>query len=41
MPNPAEDALTASGLPYRLISHGPVRSLAEAAQPAAYPRPTW
>ena len=32
MPNPAEDALTASGLSYRLISHGPVRSLAEAAQ---------
>ena len=32
MPNPAEDALAASGLPYRLISHGPVRSLAEAAQ---------
>ena len=32
MPNPAEDALAVSGLPYRLISHGPVRSLAEAAQ---------
>jgi Cys-tRNA(Pro)/Cys-tRNA(Cys) deacylase len=32
MPNPAEDALAASGLSYRLISHGPVRSLAEAAQ---------
>jgi Cys-tRNA(Pro) deacylase len=32
MPNPAEDALVASGLSYRLISHGPVRSLAEAAQ---------
>lgn len=32
MPNPAEDALAASGLPYRLISHGAVRSLAEAAQ---------
>ncbi len=32
MPNPAEDALAASGLPYRLISHGPVRSLAEAAR---------
>jgi Cys-tRNA(Pro)/Cys-tRNA(Cys) deacylase len=32
MPNPAEDALAASGLSYRLISHGPVRSLAEAAR---------
>ncbi len=32
MPNPAVDALAASGLPHRLISHGPVRSLAEAAQ---------
>jgi Cys-tRNA(Pro)/Cys-tRNA(Cys) deacylase len=32
MPNPAEDALAASGLSYRLISHGPVRSLAGAAQ---------
>jgi Cys-tRNA(Pro)/Cys-tRNA(Cys) deacylase len=32
MTNPAEDALAASGLSYRLISHGPVRSLAEAAQ---------
>jgi len=32
MPNPAEDALAASGLSYRLISHGPVPSLAEAAQ---------
>ncbi|MGH3282826.1 MAG: aminoacyl-tRNA deacylase [Trebonia sp.] len=32
MPNRAEDALAASGLPYRLISHGPVRSLAEAAK---------
>ena len=32
MPNPAEDALAASGLPYRLISHGPVHSLAKAAQ---------
>ena len=31
MPNPAEAALAASGLSYRLISHGPVRSLAEAA----------
>ena len=32
MPTAAEDALAASGLSYRLISHGPVRSLAEAAQ---------
>lgn len=32
MPNPAEDALAASGLSCRLISHGPVRSLAEAAR---------
>ena len=32
MPTAAEDALDASGLSYRLISHGPVRSLAEAAQ---------
>jgi Cys-tRNA(Pro)/Cys-tRNA(Cys) deacylase len=32
MPNLAEDALAASGLSYRLISHDPVRSLAEAAQ---------
>jgi Cys-tRNA(Pro) deacylase len=32
MPNPAEDALAATGLTYRLISHGPVRSLAEAAK---------
>jgi Cys-tRNA(Pro)/Cys-tRNA(Cys) deacylase len=31
MPNPAEDALAAAGIKYRLISHGPVRSLAEAA----------
>lgn len=31
MPTVAEDALGASGLSYRLISHGPVRSLAEAA----------
>ena len=28
----ARDALDESGLPYRLIRHGPVRSLAEAAQ---------
>jgi len=32
MPNPAEDALAAAGLGYRLIRHGPVRSLAEAAE---------
>jgi Cys-tRNA(Pro) deacylase len=32
VPTAAEDALGASGLSYRLISHGPVRSLAEAAQ---------
>jgi Cys-tRNA(Pro) deacylase len=31
MANPALDALAASGLEYRLIEHGPVRSLAEAA----------
>jgi Cys-tRNA(Pro) deacylase len=37
MPNPAEDALVASGLPYRLISHGPVGSLAEAAQARGVP----
>ena len=32
MPNPAEDALAATGIGYRLIQHGPVRSLAEAAE---------
>ena len=32
MPTAAEDALAASGLSYRLISHGAVRSLAEAAR---------
>ena len=32
MPNPAEDALASSGIGYRLIRHGPVRSLAEAAE---------
>jgi Cys-tRNA(Pro)/Cys-tRNA(Cys) deacylase len=32
MPNPAEDALASSGIGYRLIQHGPVRSLAEAAE---------
>jgi Cys-tRNA(Pro)/Cys-tRNA(Cys) deacylase len=32
MANPAEDALAAAGIRYRLISHGAVRSLAEAAQ---------
>jgi Cys-tRNA(Pro) deacylase len=32
MPNPAEDALAAAGIGYHLIQHGPVRSLAEAAE---------
>jgi len=32
MPNPAEDALSAAGIRYRRIEHGPVRSLAEAAE---------
>ncbi|MGS2616411.1 aminoacyl-tRNA deacylase [Micromonospora sp. LZ34] len=32
MPSPAFAALDASGLPYRVIRHGPVTSLAEAAQ---------
>ncbi|WP_433285427.1 aminoacyl-tRNA deacylase [Micromonospora sp. CA-244673] len=32
MPSPALTALDATGLPYRVIRHGPVRSLAEAAQ---------
>jgi Cys-tRNA(Pro)/Cys-tRNA(Cys) deacylase len=31
VPSPALDALDASGIPYRVIRHGPVRSLAEAA----------
>lgn len=31
MPSPALDALDASGIAYRVIRHGPVRSLAEAA----------
>lgn len=31
MPSPAITALDAAGLPYRLVSHGPVASLAEAA----------
>lgn len=31
MPSPALTALDAAGLPYRVIRHGPVRSLAEAA----------
>jgi Cys-tRNA(Pro)/Cys-tRNA(Cys) deacylase len=31
MPSPAIAALDAAGLPYRVIRHGPVRSLAEAA----------
>jgi Cys-tRNA(Pro) deacylase len=34
MPNPAEDALASAGIGYRLIRHGPVRSLAEAAEAA-------
>ena len=32
MPSPALDALDASGIAYRVIRHGPVRSLAEAAK---------
>jgi len=32
MPNPAEDALASAGIGYRLIQHGQVRSLAEAAE---------
>ncbi|MEU3452823.1 YbaK/EbsC family protein [Micromonospora sp. NPDC006766] len=32
MPSPAIAALDAVGLPYRVIRHGPVRSLAEAAR---------
>ncbi len=32
MPSPALDAATDSGLRYRVLTHGPVRSLAEAAQ---------
>lgn len=32
MTSPAQDALAAAGIRYRLISHGPVGSLAEAAQ---------
>jgi Cys-tRNA(Pro)/Cys-tRNA(Cys) deacylase len=31
VPSPALDALDSSGIPYRVIRHGPVRSLAEAA----------
>ncbi|MEV6928536.1 YbaK/EbsC family protein [Dactylosporangium sp. NPDC051485] len=30
--NPAIAAITASGVPFRVVEHGPVRSLAEAAQ---------
>jgi Cys-tRNA(Pro)/Cys-tRNA(Cys) deacylase len=37
MPNPAPDALAAAGIRYRLISHGPVRSLAEAAAARGVP----
>jgi Cys-tRNA(Pro)/Cys-tRNA(Cys) deacylase len=32
VPSPALDALDASGIAYRIIRHGPVRSLAEAAK---------
>lgn len=32
MANPALDAMTAAGLDHRVIRHGPVRSLAEAAE---------
>ena len=32
MPSPALDALDSSGIPYRVIRHGPVRSLTEAAK---------
>lgn len=32
MPSPALDALDSSGIAYRVIRHGPVRSLAEAAK---------
>jgi Cys-tRNA(Pro)/Cys-tRNA(Cys) deacylase len=32
VPSPALDALDASGIAYRVIRHGPVRSLAEAAK---------
>ncbi len=32
MPSPALDAADRAGLVYRVITHGPVRSLAEAAQ---------
>ena len=37
MTNPAQDALAAAGIRYRLISHGPVGSLAEAAQARGVP----
>jgi Cys-tRNA(Pro)/Cys-tRNA(Cys) deacylase len=37
MTNPAQDALAATGIGYRLISHGPVRSLAEAAAARGVP----
>ena len=37
MGNAAEDALAAAGVGYRMISHGPVRSLAEAAQARGVP----
>ncbi|MET7965391.1 YbaK/EbsC family protein [Micromonospora sp. NPDC005305] len=39
MPSPAFTALDAAGLPYRLIRHGPVRSLAEAAAARGVPVP--
>jgi len=32
VPSPALDALDSSGIPYRVIRHGPVRSLTEAAK---------
>jgi len=37
MTNPAAGALAAAGIRYRLISHGPVGSLAEAAQARGVP----
>jgi hypothetical protein len=37
MTNPAQDALAATGIRDRLIRHGPVRSLAEAAAARGVP----
>lgn len=37
MPSPALDALESSGIAYRVIRHGPVRSLAEAATARGVP----